>query len=131
MTGEKTEDTNARPPMWVGHISMKVPDVAASKTFLMAMGMRDVEPFEHMAILEMRAGTHLIIQAAEDPVEPGTEAPFDLMVDDIDAYRAQLEVAGLNPTEMESNPVHKYFFVREPGGHDVLVNSSHNTGLPV
>lgn len=117
--------------MWIGHVGLKVADVFATKAFFMALGMRDVEPFDDFAILEMRAGTHLIIERAEKPVQSGTQSPFDLMVDDIEATHASLINAGLSPGKIEANRVHQFFRIREPGGHDIQFNSSHNTGLPV
>jgi catechol 2,3-dioxygenase-like lactoylglutathione lyase family enzyme len=134
-TGEKTlgteNDDDHRPPMWIGHVSIQVPDVQASKEFFMKLGMRDAVPLEEVAILELRAGTHLIIQKAESVISAGTDAGFDLMVDDIDVTHAGLVEAGLKPGPIQENNVHRYFLVREPGGHDVVFNSSHNTGLPV
>ena len=38
---------------------------------------------------------------------------------------------GYEPSEMSSNPNHRYFTVREPGGHEITFNSTHTTGLPV
>ena len=120
-----------RPPMWIGHVAMKVPDIDATRIFFLELGMREIENMEHLAILEMRAGTHLIVQATNEPVVPGKGAPFDLMVEDVEAMHARLTEAGLAPGPLESNPVHQYFLIREPGGHDLQVNSSHNSGLPV
>lgn len=117
--------------MWIGHVSIDVPDVQASKEFFMKLGMRDVVPLEEVAILELRAGTHLIIQKAKAAIPEGSDAGFDLMVDDVDATHARLVGAGLEPGPIQENNVHRYFLIREPGGHDVTFNSSHNTGLPV
>ena len=130
MNESKNAD-DTRPPMWIGHVVLNVPDVSASKEFLVTLGMRVAESFDDVAILEMRAGTHLIIQRAQNPAEPGIECPFDLMVDDIKATHERLLDAGLSPGEIKSNRVHQFFLIREPGGHDILFNSSHNTGLPV
>jgi catechol 2,3-dioxygenase-like lactoylglutathione lyase family enzyme len=124
-------NSNDRPPMWIGHVSIAVPDVARSKNFFMALGMRDIGPFDDFAILEMRAGTHLIIEKATGSIETGASASFDLMVDDIETTHARLKDTGLQPTDIESNSVHSYFTVTEPGGHQLLFNSSHNTGQPV
>jgi hypothetical protein len=52
-----------KPPVWVGHVGRN----------------------EHVAVLEMRGGTHLILLPGT--VTPGA-APFDLMVDDLDATHA-------------------------------------------
>jgi catechol 2,3-dioxygenase-like lactoylglutathione lyase family enzyme len=117
--------------MWIGHVSISVPDVTKSKDFFLALGMRDIGPFDDFAILEMRAGTHLIIEKADESIESGASASFDLMVDDIEATHARLKDSGLQPTEIDSNRIHSYFTMTEPGGHQVLFNSSHNTGLPV
>lgn len=124
-------NSDDRPPMWIGHVSISVPDVAQSKNFFMALGMRDIGPFDDFAILEMRAGTHLIIDKAAEPIEAGASASFDLMVEDIEATHAALKSTGLQPAEIESNRVHSFFTITEPGGHQVQFNSSHNTGLPV
>jgi catechol 2,3-dioxygenase-like lactoylglutathione lyase family enzyme len=124
-------NSDDRPPMWIGHVSISVPDVTKSKDFFLALGMRDIGPFDDFAILEMRAGTHLIIDKASESIEAGASVAFDLMVDDIEATHARFKNSGLQPTEIESNRIHSYFTVTEPGGHQVLFNSSHNTGLPV
>ena len=95
--------TDQRPPMWIGHTHMAVNDVAAAKNFLLALGMRDVLPDrDDFAILEIRAGTHIIVEAAEEPVAEGTPAAFDLMVDDIEAMHAELTSKGLSPSALES-----------------------------
>ena len=46
--------SDRRPSVWVGHIILQVKDVAASKAFLMKLGMRDVEPQASVGILELR-----------------------------------------------------------------------------
>ena len=67
--------TDQRPPMWIGHTHMAVNDVAATKAFLLELGMRDVFPDgEDFAILEIRAGTHIIVEAAKEPVASGQSA---------------------------------------------------------
>ena len=86
---------------------------------------------DKIAILELRAGTHLIVQATAEPIAPGTLAPFDLMVDDVEAMHATLEGAGLNPSELDVGRIHTSFTVAEPNGYLIKYNSSHNTGLPV
>ena len=58
-------------------------------------------------------------------------APFDLMVDDIDASHAALTTAGLQPSAIEAGDIHRSFTITEPGGHLITVNSTHVTGLPV
>jgi catechol 2,3-dioxygenase-like lactoylglutathione lyase family enzyme len=121
-----------RPPMWLGHIAMRVPDVAAAKAFFLQLGMRDALPdVTEIAILELRAGTHLIVQSSDDKVAPGTLAPFDLMVDDIEGMHDELVTRGLDASPLDVGRIHTSFTVPEPNGFLIKYNSSHNTGLPV
>lgn len=124
--------TDQRPPMWIGHTHMAVNDVAATKEFLLELGMRDVFPDgEDFAILEIRAGTHIIVEAAKEPVEAGRAAEFDLMVDDIEAMHAELSRKGLSPSELSPGSIHTTFTISEPGGVLLKYFSSHNSGEPV
>ncbi len=124
--------TDQRPPMWIGHAHMAVNDVAATKEFLLELGMRDVLPdAEEFAILEIRAGTHIIVEAANEPVEAGSAADFDLMVEDIEAMHAELSAKGLSPSELSPGSIHTTFTISEPGGVVLKYFSSHNSGEPV
>jgi catechol 2,3-dioxygenase-like lactoylglutathione lyase family enzyme len=117
--------------MWVGHVALAVRDVAQTKQFLLSLGLRDAEPAAPVGVIELRGGTHILVLPRADDVAPGTRAPFDLMVDDLDAFRARLEGLGITPAPVQTNPSHRFFLLREPGGHDIDVSSSHATGLPV
>ena len=120
-----------RPAVWVGHVLLFVADLAKTKAYFLGLGMRDAEPDASVGVLELRGGTHLLLLPSTNPVVPGTRAPFDLMVDDIDASHRAFVERGLNPSPIQSNPTHRFFLLREPNGYDVVVNSSHVTGLPV
>ena len=122
---------DARPSMWIGHVLLAVADIAASGDFFVGLGLRLVEAHERVAILELRGGTHLILVPADKSVKGQARALFDLMVDDIDATHAALTTAGLRPSPMEADEIHRSFTITEPGGHTVKVNSTHVTGLPV
>ena len=123
--------SDPRPSVWVGHIVLRVSDVGASKTFFMQLGMRDVAPKANVGILELRGGTHLVILPTEDPVAADARAPFDLMVDHIEATHANYLEMGIDPSPMESNEIHTSFEIREPGGHLITVNSTHVSDQPV
>ncbi len=121
-----------RPPMWIGHTKLTVNDVAATKDFLLTLGMRDVYPDgEDFAILEIRAGTHIIVEKSQQEVAIGTLAEFDLMVDDIEAMHGELKDKGLSPSELERGSIHTTFTISEPGGVVLKYFSSHNSGEPV
>ena len=106
-------------------------DVPSTKQFFLELGMRDVEPDGPVGILELRGGTHLLILPSEDAVAPGTPAPFDLMVDDVDVAHRHYADAGLAPSEIKREMYHRSFTVGSPSGHTVTVNSTHVSGEPV
>ncbi len=117
-----------RPRVWTGHVGpVPVPDVGAAIDFYLALGCRLAHQQEHLAILELRGGTHLIIDVG-DP-QPGVPSPFDLMVDDLDATHADYVAAGLDPTEIIDGQIHRHFVVRDPGGRDIRVDDSHVVGI--
>lgn len=122
---------DARPQMAVGHVPLFVADIAASADFFAALGLRHIGTYERVAILELRGGTHLVVLPAERPLAAGARAPFDLMVDDVDACHATLAARGLQPSAIRANDSHRQFDIVEPGGHRVSVISSHASGQPV
>ena len=122
-------DSDLRPPVWVGHISLTTDCLAESHEFMVKLGMRPFAKGDKFAILELRAGTHLFLEAL-DQIEPGI-APFDLMVEDLDATHSRLAGLGLSPSEISEGRIHRSFTVRDPSGHVVKFNSSHVSDQPV
>lgn len=123
-------ENDSRPGVWVGHVELRSTDVAKTREFMVKLGMRDLGVGE-VAILELRGGTHLVVLPAEAPASAGAKAPFDLMVDDIDAANKRYTELGLNPSGIEEVAFHRKFTLTEPGGHEITVNSSHVSGEPV
>ena len=115
-----------RPAVWIGHAVLAVSDVGRSADFWRALGMREIERNESVAILELRGGTHLILVPGTPPA--GAGAPFDLMVDDLPATHTRYAAAGLDPTPIEQGRNHTAFTVSDPDGYLVTVNSSHVVG---
>src|SRR5689334_14606684 len=66
-----------RPPVWIGHAVLRVADVGRSADYWTGLGLREVERNEHVAVLELRGGTHLVLVPGPVPDDP--DAPFDLM----------------------------------------------------
>ena len=122
-------ETDLRPPVWVGHISLTTHCLSESHDFMVSLGMRPIFKGDGFAVLELRAGTHLILDEREE-IEPGP-APFDLMVDDFDATHRRLTDLGLAPSEISEGRIHRSFTVRDPGGHTITFNSSHASDQPV
>ena len=123
------DPADARPPVWVGHISLTTDRLAESHDFMVQLGMRPIFKRDDFAVLELRAGTHLVL-AERDEIETGN-APFDLMVEDLDATHAHLAGLGLAPSEIAKGTIHSSFDVRDPCGHVVTFNSSHVSDQPV
>jgi hypothetical protein len=89
--------TDQRPPVAVGHVRLNVVDVGAAARWLETVGLRPIVTMNEPAVLELRGGTHIVVRRAEQPPERGAGAPFDLMVDDIDAAHRHYVEKGLSP----------------------------------
>ncbi|MEM9453924.1 MAG: VOC family protein [Myxococcota bacterium] len=116
------------PPVWVGHVSVPVSSVSTSAPFWRRLGMRQVFVGESVAVLELRGGTHVVLHPADAPIEPGTPAPFDLMVEDLPATRERLAADGFQPTPIAHGRIHDSFTVSDPDGYAVKFSSSHVVG---
>jgi len=113
----------------VGHIALSTDKLDASHAFMLALGMRPIARGEDFAVLELRAGTHLVLLRQEE-VTPGP-ASFDLMVEDLDATHARLTAQGLAPSQISEGRIHRSFNVTDPCGHAITFNSSHVSDQPV
>jgi catechol 2,3-dioxygenase-like lactoylglutathione lyase family enzyme len=117
---------NERPPVWIGHAVLTVSDVNRSADFWRDLGMREVERNPHVAVLELRGGTHLVLVPGSPAAD--ADAPFDLMVEDLEATHAQWQSLGLAPSPIQQGRIHAAFTVCDPDGYRVTVNSSHVVG---
>jgi hypothetical protein len=100
-----------------------------SHAFMLALGLRPVGRSDEVSVLELRGGTHLVLLRTDEPLSGA--APFDLMVEDLDATHERLAELGLSPSPIVSGRIHRSFTVRDPSGQDVEFNSSHVSGRPV
>ena len=124
-----TEQTDPRPPVWIGHVRMNSRSVEETTAFMLNIGMRSIVQNDRISVLELRGGTHLVIAGAEDG-EPG-DAEFDLMVEDVDATYAEYTAKGLTVSEIQRGRIHDSFILTEPGGNRITVNSTHVSDQPV
>ena len=124
-----TEDE--RPGLAIGHVSIAVNDVAEAVEIFTWQGMRLIHQSERYAVLELRGGTHVVARQADQPIEPGTPAPFDLMVDDVAAAHRAHVAKGLEISEIEHGNIHHWFDVTGPSGYRVRLTSSHAGTRPV
>lgn len=120
-----------RPPVAVGHVRLIVKDVGAAARWLEEVGLRPIVTQGELAVLELRGGTHVVVRNAGEPPQPGATAPFDLMVDDVDAAHRDYAEKGLKPTPIRRGRIHDSFELPGPDGWLFTVNSSHASGKPI
>jgi catechol 2,3-dioxygenase-like lactoylglutathione lyase family enzyme len=120
-----------RPPVAIGHVCFEARDVAAATEWLETVGLRPIAGDDDFAVLELRGGTHLIVSKAARRPKQGAEAPFDLMVDDIDKTRRNFAAKGLGPSRIHRGSIHDSFALPGPDGVRVTVLSSHAGRRPV
>ena len=119
-----------RPPVAVGHVRLPCGDVAEAARWLETVGLRPIVTMAELAVLELRGGTHVVVRKTEPPA-PGGAAPFDLMVDDIDATHRDYAEKGLKPSDISRGRIHDSFQVAGPSGWLFTINSSHASDKPV
>jgi hypothetical protein len=120
-----------RPPVAIGHVMFEARDVAAAAEWFETVGLRPIAGDEDFAVLELRGGTHLVVTKAARRTKRGAEAPFDLMVDDVDAARRGFAAKGLGPTRIRRGSIHDSFELPGPEGARFTVLSSHAGRRPV
>lgn len=148
---------NERPIVSLGHVVVKTDQIAACIEFYSALGMTQGntnKPQQHLALMQMRGGTDLILIASDHPFatgdvdEPGHPfaagleesrvsygdyvGPLDLLIasrerGDLEAYRDDLVKAGLNPSEIQHEELtnHHTFHIVDPDGRKVTILTNH------
>ena len=120
-----------RPPVAIGHVMFEARDVAAAAAWFESVGLRPVAGDDDFAVLELRGGTHLVVSKATRRAKRGGEAPFDLMVDDVDATRRDFVAKGFKPSRIHRGSIHDSFELPGPDGARFTVLSSHAGRRPV
>ena len=127
------ESSDPRPPIAIGHVTLRVADVARAAAFYAALGLRPVMQNPSMAILELRGGTHLMLFKAKRTPKVGRVGSFDFMVDEVETLRTRLARSGVATTEPADDQVsgHRWFQARDPDGHLLSIYSDHTQGRAV
>jgi len=125
------QEPQTRPPVAIGHVSLRVTDIPQATTYFVTLGLRLIHQAQSIAVLELRGGTHLVLRPSAEPIEPGVKAAFDLMVDDIGKALQEYGARGLKPSAMEAGMVHRWFTLVGPDGYEITVTSSHTSGRAV
>ena len=133
MTPTNKQNSQSRPAAAVGHVDLLVTDVPHAVEYFVQLGMRHIHHDEEFAVLELRGGTHLVLETPENgkTVPYGQTPPFDLMVDDLQTARQRCVELGMNPSEIEAGRIHSNFYLNGPDGYRIRVTSSHTSGRPV
>ena len=126
-----SQTLDQKPPVAVGHVRLPATDVAAAARWLETVGLRPIFQDTDLAVLEFRGGTHVVVRKVDPSPAAGSAAPFDLMVDDIEAARRDYAAKGLDPSDVSRGRIHDSFHLTGPDGHDFTVTSSHAGGRPV
>lgn len=120
-----------RPPVAVGHICLDVTRLDDAADWFETVGMRPIFRGDTVAVLELRGGTHLVLQPARRRPRAARAAPFDLMVDDVDATHAAWRSKGLKVSRIRRGRIHDGFAVTGPDGWTIDIVSSHASRYPV
>jgi len=126
-------ESSERPPIAIGHVTLRVIDVPRAATFYAELGLRLILQRPSLAILELRGGTHLMLFQAKRVPRVGPVRSFDFMVDEVEPLRARLAQAGVETTEPSEDEVsgHRWFQARDPDGHLLNIYSDHTQGRAV
>src|SRR5204862_8191043 len=95
-----------RPPVAVGHVRLNVVDVGAAARWLETVGLRPIVTRDELAVSDLHGGTHVVVGRGEQPPAPGGGAPFDLMVDDVDAAHRDYAEKGVSPSPIRRRRIH-------------------------
>ncbi len=133
MTSKKQADTRLPPAVAVGHVDLLVTDVPHAVEYFMQLGMRHIHHDHEFAVLELRGGTHLVLENPESgaTIQSGQTPPFDLMVEDLQLAHGNCVDFGMDPSDIETGRIHENFYLNGPDGYRIRVTSSHTSGRPV
>ncbi len=122
-----------RPSVAIGHVTLRVSDIARSAEFYRRLGLRTIVEKPGLAILELRGGTHLLLFKARSKPRRRVIRSFDFMVDDADALRDELTSSGIVPGDLREDRLsgHRMFDLADPDGHVITILSDHTEGRAV
>jgi len=145
-----TRNADDLPAVALGHFVMKVQNVDASYRFYVGLGLRGLETYPGMAIVELRGGTHLLLfekgNAQSSALLNGrngqrpefTSERMDLMIagrarSALERYRAHLADRGYSPSAIADGTLygHHYFSMQDPDGNGITFYTSHSSDRPV
>ncbi len=120
-----SKNSDQRPPIAIGHVRLAVNDVRVANEYFEQLGLRPIVLGDDFSVMELRGGTHLILSPAEKPIQPGTRASIDLMVDDLDAAMRDYRKMGFKTSNISRGSIHDTFTLSAPDGYEIKMYSSH------
>jgi len=114
--------------MKMEHITIKTALLEESVAFYqkyagleIQMEMHGKGPYDIVFLANAKGETCVELIETKDEAYNGTAGlSIGFHVDDVEAYRNEIEAEGLEPTPMISpNPAVKFFFVKDPNGIDI------------
>src|SRR5579862_775015 len=138
------------PAAALGHFVMKVQNIEASYQFYSDLGLRALDTFPGLAIVELRGGTHLLLFQKDDDQSSSLQnshvgqrpdfgsEKLDLMIAGrtkahLELYRAGVIDKGYSPSAIADGVLygHDYFSIQDPDGNCVSFYTSHCGDKPV
>ncbi|MBI3302433.1 MAG: hypothetical protein HYZ72_10220 [Deltaproteobacteria bacterium] len=58
-------ENQTRPPVAIGHVWLRVTDIPQATKYFVTPGLRLIHQTPTIAVLELRGGTHLVLQPAQ------------------------------------------------------------------
>ena len=112
-------------PKVVGRWALCVSDVSRALAFYAALGLRVVLHQPHLAVFELRGGTHLMLVQATGTHPRGPVTSFGLVVEDASAYRERVAAAGADVSAewVDARARRRGFDMTDPDGHVLSVLS--------
>jgi catechol 2,3-dioxygenase-like lactoylglutathione lyase family enzyme len=138
------------PAAALAHFVMKVKNIEATYRFYSGLGLRALDTFPGLAIVELRGGTHLLIFQKDDDQSSALQnshlgqrpdfgsEKLDLMIAghtkaNLELYRTGLIDKGYSPSPIAERALygHHYFSIQDPDGNGVSFYTSHCGDKPV
>ena len=114
---------DTRPLAATGHLFLRAHGVRPAAERLVSVGVRRISIGDAFAVLELRGGTHIVVREAE--ADGVSEAPFDLMYDDVDAAHTSFRARGFSVSEIQKGRIHRSFHATAPEQFRIQVLDSH------
>jgi catechol-2,3-dioxygenase len=129
----------------VAHLVFKVADLKGSCQFYLNLGIPPFAIEQHVAIIELRGGTHLLLLEVDQLAAEGVaqtltgqfhkrfSEQFDLMIkgkglNELQKYRLELISRGIAAGEIPDETFfgHHLFCIKDPDGNGITIYTSHS-----